>query len=69
MNEIGTHALLLPFASLHLTLTHHEFMEMIEFIRALGNSYRLAALGSGSSLLYGRVAFNFCRGAMMGVAR
>ncbi len=45
----------------HPALTHHEFMEMVEIIRALGNSYRLAALEPGSGFLYGRFTFNFCR--------
>lgn len=34
-------------------------MEMVEIIRALGNSYRLAALEPGSGFLYGRFTFNF----------
>ncbi|MGT2441151.1 hypothetical protein ACU4GH_41115 [Bradyrhizobium betae] len=69
MSNIGIQALLLPLASLHLMLTHHEFMEAIELVRVLGNSYRLAALEPGSGLLYGRLAFNFCRGVVMWIAR
>ena len=69
MINIGIQALLLSQASLHLTLTHHELMEMIEILRALGNSYRLAASEPGSTSLYGRLAFNFCRGAVMWAAR
>jgi hypothetical protein len=44
-------------------------MEAIELVRALGNSYRLASSGPGSSFLYGRFAFNFCRRAVVWVAR
>jgi hypothetical protein len=44
-------------------------MEATELIRALGNSYRLASSGPGSSFLYGRFAFNFCRRAVVWVAR
>jgi hypothetical protein len=69
MNDIGIQALLLPLASIHLALTHHELMEAIELVRAFGSSYRLASLEPGSSLLYGRFAFNFCRSAMAWAAR
>jgi hypothetical protein len=69
MSNIGIQALLLPLASIHLMLTHHEVMEAIELVRALGGSYRLAASEPGSSLLYGRFAFNFCRSAVVLVAR
>lgn len=69
MNEIGIQALLFPLASIHLMLTHHELMEAIELVRALGNSYRVAALEPGSSFLYGRFAINFCRSAMAWAAR
>jgi hypothetical protein len=69
MINIGIQALLLSHGGLHLTLTHHELMEMIEILRALGNSYRLAASEPGSGILYGRLAFNFCRGVVMWAAR
>ncbi|MET4215570.1 hypothetical protein ACVWWG_007152 [Bradyrhizobium sp. LB7.2] len=69
MSTIGIEALLLQLASIHLVPTLHEFMGMIEFVRALGSSYRLAASEPESSLFYGRLAFNFCRGAVMWLAR
>ena len=69
MNNFSIQALLLPLASIHLMLTHHELMEATELIRALGNSYRLASSGPGSGFLYGRFAFNFCRSAVVWVAR
>jgi hypothetical protein len=69
MNNIGIQAILLSLASTHLMLTHHDLMGMIEIVRALGNSYRLAASEPGSSFLYGRVAFNICRQAVMSLAR
>lgn len=62
MSNIGIQALLMPLASTHLMLTHHDLMGMIEFVRAFGNSYRLAASEPESDLLHGRLAFNFCRG-------
>ncbi|MGY4370448.1 hypothetical protein ACVW1A_006513 [Bradyrhizobium sp. LB1.3] len=69
MNNIGIQALLLPLVSTHLMPTHHDLMGMIEFVRALGSSYRLAASEPESSLFYGRLALNFCRGAVMWLAR
>ncbi|RXT35440.1 hypothetical protein [Bradyrhizobium betae] len=69
MSNLGIQALLLPLASIHLMLTHHELMETIELVRALGSSYRLAALEPGSSFLYGRFALNFCRSAVALAAR
>jgi hypothetical protein len=41
---------------------------MLEMIHVLGNSYRLASSGMGSSVLYGRFALGFCRAAVLGVA-
>jgi hypothetical protein len=69
MINIGIQALLLSLLGIHPALTHHEFMEMVEIIRALGNSYRLAALEPGSGFLYGRFTFNFCRVVVSCVAR
>jgi|SRR3954452_16554998 hypothetical protein len=69
MSTISIEALLLQLASIHLVPTHHEFMGMIEFVRALGSSYRLAASEPERCLLYGRLGFNFCRGAVMWLAR
>jgi hypothetical protein len=36
-------------------------MEMLEVLQILGNSFRLASVGVGSSLVYARFTFNFCR--------
>lgn len=69
MSSIGIHALLPPFASIHLMLTHHEFMEAIELVRALGNSYRLAASEPGSSVVYGRFTLDFFRTIVACLAR
>ncbi|MHB0771230.1 hypothetical protein [Bradyrhizobium sp. 5.13L] len=60
MNYIGVQALL-PLASIHLMLTHAELMGMIELVRALGNSCRLAAWGPGSSVIYARFTLDFFR--------
>ena len=69
MSNFGIHAVLLSLLGIHPALTHHEFMGMVEIVRALGNSYRLAALEPGSGFLYGRFAFNFCRVVVSCVAR
>ena len=69
MSNFGIHALLLSLLGNHPALTHHEFMEVVEIVRALGNSYRLAALEPGSGFLYGRFTFNFCRVVVSCVAR
>lgn len=61
MSSTGIQALLLPLASIHLMLTHHELMEAIELVRALGISYRLAALEPGSNVIYGRFSLDFFR--------
>lgn len=58
MNNIGA---LLPFAGTYSMLTHLELTEMIGFVRALGNSYRLAASEPGSSVIHGRFALDFVR--------
>jgi len=58
VNNIGD---LLPLAGTHLMLTHLELMEMIGLVRALGNSYRLAASEPGSSVVYGRFTLDFFR--------
>ncbi|OAF14891.1 hypothetical protein AYJ54_40655 [Bradyrhizobium centrolobii] len=69
MSSIDIQALLMPLAGMHSVLTHHELMGMIEFVRAFGNSYRLAASEPGASILYGRFTFNFCRVVVACVAR
>jgi hypothetical protein len=70
MTSVGIQAFMLSVAGVHSALTHHELIRMIEITRILGNSYRLASSGPGSSLLYGRLAVNFCRAAVVaGVAR
>ncbi|AWM00599.1 hypothetical protein [Bradyrhizobium amphicarpaeae] len=68
MNNIGIQALL-SLESTHLMLTHLELMEMIGFVRALGNSYRLAASGPGSSVIYGRFTLDFFRTIVARVVR
>jgi hypothetical protein len=42
-------------------MTHLELMETIGLVRALGNSYRLAASEPGSSAIYGRFTLDFFR--------
>ncbi|PPQ21286.1 hypothetical protein CV770_00600 [Bradyrhizobium sp. AC87j1] len=61
MTIIGIEALVLPLAGIHSVLTHQELMGTVEFVRALGSSYRLAASEPGVSLFYSRFAFDFCR--------
>jgi hypothetical protein len=66
MSNLGIQALML--IGIHSALTHHEVMGLIEVARVLGNSYRQASSGPGSSVLYGRFAFNFCRTVAAGVS-
>lgn len=56
----------LSLIGIRSTLAHHEIMEMIEVLRALGNAYRLACSGGGSGLLYVRFMYNFCRALAVG---
>jgi hypothetical protein len=66
MSSIAT---LLPLAGTHLMLTHLEPMEMVGFVRALGNSYRLAASEPGSSVIHGRFILDFFRTIVVCLAR
>lgn len=65
MNIIET----LTLVGIHSALTHHEFIGLIEIVRVLGNSYRLASSEPGSGVLYGRFTFNFCMAIVASVAR
>jgi hypothetical protein len=69
VSSIGLQILMVPLAGLHLAMTYHEVADALEIVRALGNSYRLASLEPGSSALYGRFTFNFCRAVVAVVGR
>ncbi|CCE10796.1 hypothetical protein BRAS3843_530008 [Bradyrhizobium sp. STM 3843] len=61
MTSIGIQTLMLPLIGIHSALIRHELMEMLEIARILGNSCRLASSEPGSSLMYGRFTFDFCK--------
>jgi hypothetical protein len=60
MTGIGLQVVL-PLVGIRATLAHHEIMEMLEVLHALGNSYRLASSGTGLGVGYARFTLGFCR--------
>ena len=66
MTALGIHAWLLSSIGIRTAFVHREIMEMLELLHALGNSYRLASLGVGSALVYGRFTLGFCRTVVIG---
>ena len=64
----GFQALMPPLADIHWVLAHSELTAVLELLRILGNSYRLATSEVGSTLLYGRFAFHVCRSIVASVA-
>jgi hypothetical protein len=60
MTGIGLHTLL-PLIGIRSALAHHEIMEMLEVLHALGNAYRLASSGMNLGAVYARFALGFCR--------
>jgi hypothetical protein len=61
MTGLGIQALVLPLIGIWSALAHGGFTEMLEILRMLGNSYRFASSEAGSSAVYGRFTFDFCR--------
>ena len=61
MTGLGIQAWGLLLIGIRSAFAHHEIMEMLEVLQILGNSFRLASVGVGSSLVYARFTFNFCR--------
>jgi hypothetical protein len=52
-------------SSVRIGFGHICFTELCDFVRAIGNSYRLASTtGGGSGAVYGRFAAGFCRAAV-----
>ena len=60
MTGVGLQAVL-PFIGTRSAFAHHEVMEMLEVLHALGNSYRLASSGIGLGVVYARFMLGFCR--------
>jgi hypothetical protein len=69
MTGLGLQAWLLSLIGIRAALAHREYLEILEVIRILGNSYRLASLGVGSTVVYGRFTLDFCRVIAAGIAR
>ena len=55
---------LMPLIGLRPEGVGHDVMELIEIVRILGNSYRLASGGAGIGGVYGRFGLWACKLAM-----
>jgi hypothetical protein len=53
----------LPLIGVRSALVYCQVMEVLDALRVLGNSYRLASLGVCSAAVYARFIFDFCRAA------
>ena len=62
----GMQAWVLCLIEVRSASAYQEIAPMLEMIRVLGNSYRLASSGVGSGVLYGRFAIGFCRALLIG---
>jgi hypothetical protein len=51
----------LSLIGIRSALAHHEIMEMLEVLHALGNAYRLASSGMNLGVVYARFTLNFCK--------
>jgi len=60
MTGVGLQAAL-PFIGSRSAFAHHEVMEILEVLHALGSSYRLASSGIGLGVVYARFTLAFCR--------
>ena len=68
MTGLGIQAWLLSLIGIRTAFVHREILEMLELLHILGNSYRLASLGVGSAVVYGRFTLGFCRTVVIGAA-
>jgi len=66
MTGFGIQAWLLSSIGIRTAFVHREIMEILELLHILGNSYRLASLGGGSAVVYGRFTLGFCRTVAVG---
>lgn len=69
MTGIGIQAWVLSLIGIRAALSHREYLEILEVLRILCNSYRLASLGAGTTVIFGRFTFEFCRIIAAGTAR
>jgi len=51
---------LLPLVGIRSAFAQHEIMLILQVLHVLGNSYRLATLGSSSIVAHGRFTLGFC---------
>jgi hypothetical protein len=58
---LGIQALAPLLNGIRTAFGHGDFMELLGALHILGNSYRLASMGAGSTMLYGRFTAGFCR--------
>ena len=66
MTGLGIQAWLLSSIGIRTAFAHREIIEMLEVLHILGNSYRLASLGVGSAVVYGRFTLDFCKAVVIG---
>ncbi len=67
MTGFGIQIWMLSMIGIRSAVAHREIMEMLEIVHILGNSYRLASSGFGSTALLGRFTFGFCKTMAVGV--
>jgi hypothetical protein len=67
MTGAGIQVWVLCLMGLRSAHAYQEIAPVLEVMHVLGHSCRLASLGAGSSVLYGRFALGFCRALLIGV--
>jgi hypothetical protein len=58
---VGIPALAQLLNGIRVASGHSDFMELLGVLHILGDSYRLASMGVGSTMLYGQFTAGFCR--------
>jgi hypothetical protein len=66
MTCLGIQAWVLLLSGLRIAFWHSNVLELLEVLRVLGNSYRLASMGVSSGVVFGRFTLAFCRAVVMG---
>ena len=61
MIGLGIQALGLLTNGLRIGFWHSDVVELLEVVRVLGQSYRLASMGDSSCMVFGRFMFCFGR--------
>ena len=61
MSALGIQAWALLLSGVRIGSWHSNVVELLEVLRVLGNSYRLASVGGSSCVFLGRFALGFFR--------